>query len=328
MKLTILNDKLDGKIIDVPIYTAEGTTLLNRGAKLTLRKIEYLKKNGINTVYMDDGKDDLELQETLNSKDRVQLVKALSKIFNSVKEAGKLDKKEIFDMAEFILANINPSENAFMINNIAKNENDSLYLENHSINVAVQVAMIGINHNFPNEKLLELVVAAILHDIGKIFGDDEDHPKRGYDIVKGAYGFSTKIYIAIQQHHENEDGSGYPNGYKKDKISGYAKILNICNTYINMTESKEERLPNDIIETITADAVYKFDNIAYRMLMRSTYCYPNGIDVVLNNGKHGKVVMQNKNYPSRPIVGVVGESGSGFIDLLKEHTVFVDKIEL
>lgn len=328
MKLTILSDKLAGNRIEVPIYTSEGTILLNRGAQLTTKKIDHLKKNGINTVYIDDGSSDLELQETLHSQDRIKLTKALSEVFNNAKEHQTIDKKKIFEMAEYILSNINPSENAFMINNIAKNERENSVLENHCVDVAITVAIVGINNNFPQDKLIEIIVSALLHDIGKIFGDDKDHPKRGYDIVKGGYGFPTKVFIAIQQHHENEDGSGYPNGYKKDKISGYAKILNICNTYINLTDSNEDKLPNDIIETITADAVYKFDNIAYRMFMRSIYCYPNGLDVILNTGNHGKVVMQNKNYPLRPIVGVVGDNGSEFVDLLKEHTVFIEKIQL
>lgn len=79
-----------------------------------------------------------------------------------------------------------------------------------------------------------MVIAAIVHDIGKIRIpveilakpgrlDDEEmaliklHPEAGYQILKGIQ-FPWPIARIVQQHHERNNGSGYPRGLKREEI--------------------------------------------------------------------------------------------------------------
>ena len=327
MKLITLDKKNIGKCLQVPIYSYDGVILLKSNSLLTEKNINHLKNVGINTAYIsDETSDDLSLQETLESPVRLKCLKDLNRIFSSIKTIKVLNNKVIFSLSEDLISNLNISENAFLFNNIAKSDKFSS-LSVHSLDVAILTAIVGMKKNYPMSKLIELVSVALLHDIGKVFEENDTHCKLGYDIIKNSPNFSTMIYVSTLQHHEYEDGSGFPNKYKGDKIHEYAKIVGICNEYLNLISSKEKTfLPNEAVETITAMASSKFDKEIYKHFLSSIYCYPNGLTVHLNNGLEGMVVMQNKNYPLRPVIGVCNGSETKFINLLFELTLFIEKI--
>ena len=111
-------------------------------------------------------------------------------------------------------------------------------------------------------------MAALLHDIGKQYVNKEillkpdrltdeefkivmKHPMDGQAILKGikfsgpgGLGYSPDvekfIMDAVGQHHEKEDGKGYPNGLKGDEISPYGKILGIIDIYAAITSRLRE----------------------------------------------------------------------------------------
>lgn len=89
-------------------------------------------------------------------------------------------------------------------------------------------------------------IAAILHDIGKIVVPSEiltkpsmltsyemaiihTHCQAGYDIVKDIP-FEGNIALAILQHHERMNGTGYPNGLRKNEIILEARIITVADT--------------------------------------------------------------------------------------------------
>ena len=102
----------------------------------------------------------------------------------------------------------------------------------------------------------ELAVAGILHDIGKLrvsgylYGRDEDtlnieemkyvHPRLGYEILI-RYDFSDDVLENILYHHENYDGSGYPENLAGDQIPMGARILRVCDTYTALTSDRPYR---------------------------------------------------------------------------------------
>ena len=104
----------------------------------------------------------------------------------------------------------------------------------------------------------ELAVAGLLHDIGKLrvsgylSGRDADtlnieemkyvrmHPRLGYEILI-RYDFSDAILESILYHHENCDGSGYPENLTGEQIPLGAKILRVCDTYSALTSDRPYR---------------------------------------------------------------------------------------
>lgn len=116
---------------------------------------------------------------------------------------------------------------------------------------------IGTELDLSDDKLLELELAAALHDIGKMSIDklilvkpgeldpeewDEirKHPETGYRIAQAT---SELMPIAeyILAHHERWDGKGYPQGLKGDQIPLIARIITIVDSYDAMTENRPYR---------------------------------------------------------------------------------------
>ena len=179
-----------------------------------------------------------------------------------------------------------------------------------------------------------LVIAGLLHDVGKIIlpkevlaktsklSDEEyqlvkQHTLKGYELVE-AKELDERIKLAILQHHERNDGSGYPKGLKDQEISDFAKIIAIADVYDAMTSNRVYRqgiCPFHVIETIEKEGYQKYDaKFLLPFLQRITECYINA-EVRLSDGSEGTVIMLNNNHLSKPIVKV----GDNYINLA-EHT--------
>ena len=118
----------------------------------------------------------------------------------------------------------------------------------HPLNVAVMSGLIATKLEFTTSAIDQVILAALLHDIGKIKIDmpdmqalitmNEDYVKEhtilGYKLIKDALELPEEVAIVALEHHENNDGSGYPQGLSNDFISEYSQIINVANFYDNL----------------------------------------------------------------------------------------------
>ena len=118
----------------------------------------------------------------------------------------------------------------------------------HPLNVAVVSGLIARKLEYAPRALEDLLLAALLHDIGKlrieldgesaILSTNEDELKQhtiiGYKMIKDDFGLPETIARVALEHHENNDGSGYPKGLSNDFISEPAQIVNVANFYDNL----------------------------------------------------------------------------------------------
>lgn len=128
------------------------------------------------------------------------------------------------------------------------------YTYGHSERVVEYCLSLGAAVGLSGNDLLELSYAAYLHDIGKVeisrallnkkgalMADEmtilQQHPVWGAEIVK-PIPFLHSLAPAILHHHENYDGSGYPDGLAGDDIPVAARIIRIANSYDAMTTEK------------------------------------------------------------------------------------------
>ncbi len=118
----------------------------------------------------------------------------------------------------------------------------------HPLNVAIVAGMIAKKLDYTNAEIEQVVIASLIHDIGKFKMHLEDesallttheaivaeHTILGYELIKNELGLDEHVAKVALEHHENNDGSGYPKGISSDYISEWAQIVNVANFYDNL----------------------------------------------------------------------------------------------
>lgn len=326
MKLVIVSNRLIGEKLASPIYNENGVLFLGVGSEIKESAIKKLTNMNVTTLYIEDNNDEISLKEVLEAQLKLKLLKDLRAVYEEVKNREVINENKIDTIVKAIIENINLSENAVMINNLMPSDNLGKLVV-HCLDVCLYSIMVGTSRKFDIKKLSKLAVAALLHDIGKLFDDSERHVRITYEAMKKSPSFSTLSYVAIHQLYETVNGKG-PLGLEGDKISEFAKIIGICNEYSKLINTEDSMLPHEAIEKIGAESIDKFDKDIYKSFIESVYCYPTGLPIILNNGLYGVVVMQNKKSPTRPIIAVKYEGQYKFINLIEMLTLFVEKVDL
>jgi HD-GYP domain-containing protein (c-di-GMP phosphodiesterase class II) len=200
------------------------------------------------------------------------------------------------------------------------------YLVGHTVKSTIIALVIGFYIKLPPHRLIELGVASLFHEAGmlklpaKIYRSSTPlsaeeqkalytHPALGYNILKGC-GFPLAVSIAALEHHERENGSGYPRRLTSDKISLYSKIIAVACSYDAISSYRPHREARDgytsMLELLKNEGK-QYDDTIIRALVYSLSIYPIGLYVLLSNGKKGQVVDVNPENPRFPVVQIFGE---------------------
>ncbi len=135
-------------------------------------------------------------------------------------------------------------------------EKKDRYTFNHSSRVANYAVKTASKMNLRKEQIENLLLASILHDIGKINIPEEvlkkpskltneefemvkKHPGDGAAMIRDTP--YADIADIVEQHHERVNGKGYPFGLTGDEILIEAKIIGVCDTFDAMTEDRAYR---------------------------------------------------------------------------------------
>ncbi|AYF84831.1 HD-GYP domain-containing protein [Bacillus thuringiensis] len=132
------------------------------------------------------------------------------------------------------------------------------YTKEHSKRVAIYATILAKETKEYNQNSLNyLYHSCLLHDIGKMripnkilkkpssltkeeYDVMKSHPERGIQVVN-LFPFLPVDSSIILSHHEKWDGSGYPNGLKKQEISLSARIVAIADAFDAMTSTRMYR---------------------------------------------------------------------------------------
>ncbi len=161
------------------------------------------------------------------------------------------------------------------------------YRDGHILRVAEYSLAIAEELGFSEEEKVTLEVAALLHDFGKI-GIDENillqprkltedeknevdmHVMRGYYMLAG-FNELIEAMAGIKHHHEYYNGSGYPEGLKKNEIPVIARIIAIADAYDAMTSERPYRralTKEEAIRELKANAGTQFDPSILRIFIK------------------------------------------------------------
>lgn len=205
-----------------------------------------------------------------------------------------------------------------MLHNL-RSSDDSVF--SHSLNVAMISRILGKWLKWSRDDLDALVIAGLLHDIGKItipseilnkegkltdeeFEQIRSHPRAGYDLIRDLK-IDSRIKKAALQHHERCDGTGYPMRVDEIMLDDFAMVIAIADVYDAMTAARKYRAPLcpfQVIREFERDGYHKYKTeFLLTFLRRIAATYQNN-RVILSDGQAAKIILLNQNSLSNPLV--------------------------
>jgi putative nucleotidyltransferase with HDIG domain len=133
------------------------------------------------------------------------------------------------------------------------------YTSGHSMRVCKIAGALARQMGLQGKLVEQVETAALLHDVGKIHEEYalilrkggplneqekaviKTHPIRSFELVRTISGFRGGVDLAVRHHHENFDGSGYPDGLAGKAIPIGARIIMIADTADAMTTDRPYR---------------------------------------------------------------------------------------
>ena len=320
--LFVKNEDLKvGMRIAKPIYNKKGVLLYDRDSKITQHSIDSIKNFGLIGLYILEpaeplppmSEEDLEFERyqtvaVYQIQDELDLINASRKYSkirfiteDVIKHYGRLTKKINF------------------VQNLRSNDD---YTYKHSLNCAMLSAMIGKAMNIPVQDRTDVVMASIIHDIGKLNipkdirekSADEitaadraemDRCERaGTEIVSDCFSASPNLKRIIAQSYKilSDHNKGVPQSQPKTVLG--ARILAVADTFDTLTAMNDYREPSSEIAALRylMDHPDVFDPQVVDGLVASITFLANGCCVELNNGDKGLVISANDSNVLCPMV--------------------------
>ncbi|MBF0995154.1 MAG: HD domain-containing protein [Lachnospiraceae bacterium] len=259
-----------------------------------------------------------------------------------VKQDSDISDKKVSEMAEpvfhLITATTGPSH-LFDMLHCLRQYDDETYA--HSVNVALIAHSIGVWMNLPEEDLNVLTKAGLMHDIGKLMvphniiskpaslTSDEyniikEHTLHGYEILKDQ-NIDERIKLAVLEHHERCDGSGYPNHLVGKDIDPFAKVIALADVYDAVTSPRvyrDAQCPFIALSIIENEGMQKYDSSAYLSFMSNVVNIYLLNQVRLNDGRKGEIVFINREFFSKPTIRI----GNEYIDLSLNPQLYIEEL--
>lgn len=330
------------------VFNAAGLHILPKGTIIHNEEIALLIRHSIDMVDI-EVKEDHETAQ-LNeedvfyeklSEDFDLTIQAYQGIFLDSLVKGRFNPNKVQERLETLLESIDSRKNVVSLLMDLGREDVTIY--NHSLQVGLLSYYIATWLGYSKEESYEISQAGYLHDIGKskiphairdraheVTGKEleimKNHTKLGYDIIRNSMSDSRIALVALQ-HHELEDGTGYPLGLGKNAVHPYSQIVAVANTYVDLTSQYHGKGSQGflkVLKTIYELGFGKLNERPVQALIQNLL--PNILSkkVQLNNGLEGIIVLNNPNDIFRPLVKV----GEEFIDLAKNRDMLIEEIYL
>ncbi len=326
-----------GDVIAKDVISDKGLILAAENLILNDFIISKLKTIGIKSIwiYKDAGctYSYYEKKERFVSSYK-ETVLTVKNVLNNIVTGKRFEYNEIKRIAESMYKNLDGIDTVIQYLNEIKGYDDYTYT--HCVNVGFYSMLIGKRLHLQDSKLIDLIQAGLLHDIGKIKIDSEllnkkerltdeefetikRHSTLGYEILKDSPYVGTDIKNAVLMHHERMDGSGYPLGVRGKEIGEYAKIVAIADVYDAMTSDrpyKKRVTPFEAFHMFLTSGLCIFDTSTINTFLLNFSTHLVGAKVELDNGDVGEIVY----IPPHEIISPIIRVGSTFLKVTRTQS--------
>ena len=226
--------------------------------------------------------------------------------------------------------------------------------------------MIGKRLHLTREDLKRLGAGCILHDIGKIFvmpktnkgapltTDQKkilrEHPRLGYELLRTRNPNAVMTNHVALQHHERQDGRGYPRGLRghntinrprssnTKNILLIAEIAAVADAYDILSANRPGRQflsPRQVADTMCRLSGTVLNREIVQLFLSMLPILPTGMNIVVSSGRYanykGVVVKANREQEDQPLIRLLFNPQGDHIvpidlDLAKESTITVEAV--
>jgi HD-GYP domain-containing protein (c-di-GMP phosphodiesterase class II) len=368
-----IGDLRSGEVVSRPVYADDGRVLLRPGTVLTERYIDTLRRRGTVGLHVRAGDEGTLVPRALSEQLRAEASSAVTGFHTTGRRlAARLPARDGESVLAWLASASGealvtalpwPETDALassLVDEVLAAASDSVlrvekglgdYDFVHSVDVATIAVAIGRRLGIARPELIDLARGALTHDIGMSLIDpgirnrpgplseaERDelrmHPRLGYELLRNAQPSAVLANHVALQHHERQDGSGYPQGRiggqrvnqglfdpGRGEIAGLAEICAVADVYDALSSPRPHRpaLPHDQVRTtMRALAETKLSLEAVNALLQLVPTYMVGGKVTLlcrRFPRHrGTVVRRNPSQPDRPVVRLYSDDAGAPVE--------------
>lgn len=250
----------------------------------------------------------------------------IEKVFTHYATHKEIDQAELSETIQELVMFVKDHKRYILRINPNPDDAGKNFLVIHSMRTTVLAIAIAQQLHLPLSKIIEVGVACIIHEIGMLrvppqlymssrnltIGERatiSKHTIFGYTIVKDL-NFPLSIQLGVLEHHEKENGSGYPRKMTGDKISSNAKIIAVACSFEAISSPrgyKAERSTFDAMIELIQNKNHAYDDSVLKALLYTVSLYPIGTYVYLSNRKVAIICDTNPDNPKYPIAQLLTE---------------------
>jgi HD-GYP domain-containing protein (c-di-GMP phosphodiesterase class II) len=338
-----------GLMLNENIYSKTGRPIMNKGTLLSPIHIELLQAFLIDSVDIGNFKsnpvknesEQIEKTEHKFSQLYADAVKDYKKLFMNWQAGANVDLYQVRQIISPLIETEN--YNAQEVLTIYKLNSVREYSFHHAISVSIIAAFIGNKLNLQKGDCMQLALAGVLSDCGMAkvptfifekkdklnedeFNEVKKHPVYGYQMLKKVTGINDGVLLSVLQHHEREDGSGYPLSTKSAKLHVYSQIVAVADVFHAMTSERlhaKKHSPFSAIETMTS-TFGQFNPTVLKVLVDEFMHIAKGMKVRLNDGNEGEIVFIEADIPTKPLIKI--DSTGEIISLKQQTSISIEDI--
>lgn len=347
-----VTELVNGDQLSRDTFNNYGLHVLSKGTTLYNQEISRLFQHQIDYVDIEERVSDQPEGRTIESTvdpkwlPTVQpiyenAVKSFGDLFSKALSNGQVDDQEITEIFQPLINNLQLERDVVSMLLLLNTKDDYTY--QHSVQVGMLSYYLATWVGYSVTEATQIGKAGFLHDIGKCrisedilnkpgkltiseFEEVKKHTVYGHEIISSSF---DEPYLAVSalQHHERNDGSGYPHGLLGDEIHPVSKIIAVVDIYSAMILERVYQQKRDLLYVLKE--LYRLSFYALDPFTTQTFIkhmMPNfiGKRVELVSGEIGIIVMTHPTEFFQPLIQI----DDRFIDLTIEREYEIKHVHL
>lgn len=343
MRLISIDELQPGMRLARAIFREDdGRVLLHPNIELKSSYVDRIKELKYHHIYIMDPRlpSSEVIVETIEEETRFKARGLLRKTAEQLVKGEAVSTNKLKDIVSELVNQV--FSNLNIIYNAVDIRSYDYYLYAHSVNVCIITLMIGMNMGFNRKEMENLGIGALLHDIGRVLMDPKHldqssqyelsnydevkkHTRIGYEVLKNKFEINFLAAHVALQHHEREDGSGYPRGLTSKRIHRFAKIVAVADAYDAMTAKRSQGVSSHLaIKEIKAMANVKYDRNVIEGFSKIMAPYLLGTTLLLKNGD--QVLVTNVTRNECQVMVIKGSQEGQTLNLYLNPNLTVEKV--